>query len=224
MRNTLIGTGLAVLLIGLLFWLDSTITHPTPEQTAALAANQIDKGFVGVRLVGVWQVACQPSPMVVGNQPKSSSAQSDASGDQESKPHSGNGNPPAKPVSLGRCRATLEVASPARPRRPFLTINFRLLGDDKRLTMIVRFVPIAHKGDVVLLGLGRGVLKVPVSGCLPGSCVAITGVPNAARTALLSAPGGVLVLPSDASRRRLRVRVPFLGLAPSIAAIERAQG
>lgn len=220
MRTTLIGVGLAVALIGLLFWLDSTRTHPTPEQTAAQIANQINKGFVGARLVGAWQMVCLPSPMVVGNQPKSSSASPDdhASGEHGSKTQAA---PPAQ-VSFGRCRTTMEFAPRNRPRRPIVVINFRLVGDQKQMTIIVRFAPIAHKDDVVVMAVRRGVLKIPVDGCTPAACVAVRRLSGPVETALLSSPGALLVLPAPTPQQRLRLRVPFLGLAPSLAAMRRA--
>jgi hypothetical protein len=39
---------------------------------------------------------------------------------------------------------------------------------------------------------------------------------------LLSSPGAIVVLPAANQQQRLRLRVPFLGLAPSLAAMRRA--
>ncbi|MGB8364027.1 MAG: invasion associated locus B family protein [Rhizomicrobium sp.] len=205
MRNAIIATGLGVALIGLLFLAADLTPHLSPAQRVAQSAAQIQKGFVGVRPVGVWKVACLASPTIVGGTPKPS---------------------PAKPVSLGRCRTTLEIAVRNRPRQPFLILSFRPVGANKALTAIIVFPPAAKKGDAVLLGLGRNrMLKLPVRGCSKEGCVAMAELGAAARTAILSAPGSVLVLPAASpGGRRPSIRIPFFGLPAAIAAMLRAEG
>ena len=209
MRDTLVGIVLAVALVAGLFALD----HFCPRSSSA-TVNDVQSGFVGEKTIGPWQLACLPGP----SGPASKAP----------VPFSLNPNPrtaaavvAGQSLSLGRCRTTLIFRRKDNPKAVVLIIGFRLAGD--RLAMIVRFPVLAKKGDTVAMRLAQATLKLPVSDCGKGGCLAAGLLGQQAQDRLLASPRGVLVFPVIQNGKPLGMLIPFDGLRESIAAMHRAE-
>jgi hypothetical protein len=246
MRSSIVGFALGVVLIALLFWVSSMAFHPTPLQKVEAKAQQITKGFVGLQTIGLWEVACAKAPaMFVPPKPAAApeaAAHSEAAAHQPAVPgQAGAGDatatpaptraaaerdrqPAPKPISMGRCRTTMELGQRNGGGGSALSLSFRLAGDKKLLSAVVRFPPIGRGGEAVLLRLPRGFVKIPVSGCSQAGCLAIVGLNAAVQKGLVSTPEAILVLPPGPRGQRPKARVLLFGLSPALDAMRRAEG
>ena len=129
--------------------------------------------------------------------------------------------PPPGAVTLGRCRSTLVFRRKDNPKAIVLVIGFRTAG--QKLAMIVRFPSLAKKGDMIAMRLAQGALKLPVSDCGKGGCLAAGLLEAEAQSHILASPRGVLVFPAVQNGKPLGMFVPFDGLKESIAGMRRAE-
>lgn len=273
MRQILIGLVLGALLIGGLFFAAShRARHPgavgpnvNPAAIQAAAA-QIKAGFVGLKRVGAWEVACAASPVIVGGKkapkPKAQSAEkptglplklgghnaaSRAPDPLASSPAPAASTPAASPqtdaptatppkpaassakkqLSLGRCRATqaFRRKTASKKAKIVLAINLRLVGPAPgRLGVFVRLpAGKGHKGQDLVLRVGKGALKLPIDGCRKAGCVAAAILAPTAERDILSVTRADLVMPPDPAGKRAAVRLAFVGLGSALKAIRRAQ-
>jgi len=127
MRNTLVGLVLAAVLLGGLFYAAShrakrTAPGQRTEQgirasdmkAIADAAAMINPGFVGLKRVGAWEVACSEQPVMIG------SGKVISSGDQPASEETAKEEPKATevPFSLGRHRKSGLDDIPPVPAMP----------------------------------------------------------------------------------------------------------
>jgi invasion protein IalB len=197
MRNSIIGLVLAAALLGGLFALAK---YDPPKGLVAAtptdAAAQIAPGYSGVQQIGAWTLGCVAGP---------------------------NNHAQLKPDAFGRCRVNLAYRRKADPKQVVLVIAMRLLGPDQHLAVIVILPPIVKSGDELEMHVAQRMLKLPVTTCKDGRCVALAALGAQGEAQLLSGPGGELVFPPDQTGKRGGVAVPFAGLQPAIAAMRRAE-
>lgn len=210
MRNTVIGLALALLFLAGLFALPRFSSHENIGVLPAQVAARVEPGFSGVRKIGPWILACAPAhkkavPLPFSFGPAKTAAS--AAGDQP----------------LGRCRTFMAFHRKDDPKQVVLMLTFRVLGRAEKLAVLIRIPPVAKKGDIVLFRLGQRVMKLPVSVCQKGSCVAAGALLPKQEAMLYGANPAELLLPAAQNGKRLAVRVPMLGLRPAISAMRRAQ-
>ncbi|MGN6515187.1 MAG: invasion associated locus B family protein [Rhizomicrobium sp.] len=193
MRNMIVGTVLAVLLVAGLFALAHYYRPTVGLQDPASVAADVQPGFIGVKRLGPWLLACKPA---------SKSAAAD---------------------NLGRCQVSLIYRRQKNPKQTVLVVTFRTQGPKQQLAAIVVVPPIVKKGDEMDLQAGAKILRLPISVCKPTECVAAVVLTPKGEADLLSAPNGALFFPPNASGKRTGVPVPFMGVVPAISAMRRAQ-
>lgn len=208
MRNTVIALALGLLFLAGLFALPRFFAHKLPQTAPAQTAAQIEPGFAGVRRIGPWILACTPARKKPVPLPFSFG--------------------PAKPAaqtgqSIGRCRTFIAFRRKADPQQVILLLNFRLLGRAQRLVMLIRVPPGAKKGDIFTIRLGEKMLKLPVSSCEAGSCLAAGSLTPREEALFYESGAAQLALPPGKNGKRLAVRVPLQGLRAAVSAMRRAQ-
>jgi hypothetical protein len=214
MRDMIVGAVLAVALLAGLFAMARFFPH-SPSAELARSAGEVQSGFVGDKTLGSWQLSCSPGPS--------------GSASRAPVPFSLNPNPRtaaavvgAGGVTLGRCRTTLIFRRKDNPKAIILVVGFRSAGP--RMAMIVRFPALAKKGDTLVMRLTKGGgLKLPVSDCGKGGCLAAGLLPQQALDSVLASPRAVLVFPAMQNGKPLGMLIPFDGLKESIAAMSRAE-
>lgn len=203
LRNTAVGAVLGLLVIGGLFLASRYLDNGTGNP-------ELRSGFVGARSFGAWQLICfkaSPQPQAPANDvPLPLHLSAADSGFV----------PAARTVPLGRCRATISFRRRDDPGRA-VDVSFRLLGTDKVLAMIVRFPPLAKRGDPIILRLGEQRYTFTVADCPGGACVALTALDAEIQKHVLSSPNGTLIFPPGVDGRRLAIAVPFAGLAEALS-------
>jgi invasion protein IalB len=211
MRETLTGIALAVVLIAGLFAWDFLAPHKSIAEAIAQNAAAVQPGYAGTKEIGPWQLVCEDAP---------------AAGKPAPVPFSLSRTPrpaPAASVSAGRCRVTLDYRQKKNPTQILMIASFRLIGDARKLVMIVRMPAIARKGDALALRLGEKALKLPIAECQKGGCVAIAPLGLQAEAVLLAAPAGQLLLPPGPNGKRAGLPFPVIGLGPALNAMRRAE-
>jgi len=211
MRDTIVGTVLALVLVAALFAMARLHPH-SPGEELARAAGEVQQGFTGVKMFGSWQLACPPGP---------SGATSRAP-----VPFSLNPNPRTAAAvvageTLGRCRTTLVFRRKDNPKAIVLIVGLRLAGE--KLALIVRFPALAKKGDSLQMRLAQGALKLPVSDCGKDGCLAVGLLGQQALDHVLASPSAILVYPTLRNGKPLGMLVPFNGLKEAVAAMRRAE-
>lgn len=196
MRNSIVGLVLAVLLLGGLFALAKYNPPQNFETTPDSAAADVAQGYNGVKQIGAWTLGCTAGP---------------------------NNHATLQADAFGRCRVNLAYRRKDNPKAVVMVVAMRLLGPQQHLAVIVILPPVVKQADVLELHVGQRMLKLPVSNCKDGRCVALAALGAKGETELLSGPGGVLVFPADQTGKRGGVAVPFAGLQPAIAAMRRAE-
>jgi invasion protein IalB len=196
MRNSIVGLVLAAILLGCLFALAKYDPPQGFQTTPASAAAKIDPGFTGEQQIGAWTLVCTAGP-------------NSAAG--------------IKPDAFGRCRVNLAYRRKDDPRQVVMVVAMRLLGPQQHLAVIVVLPPIVKMGDELDMQVDQRILKLPVSNCKDGRCVALAALGTAGETQLLNGKSGVLVFPPDATGKRGAVGVPFAGLQAAIAAMRKAE-
>jgi Invasion associated locus B (IalB) protein len=220
MRDLVVGLVLAVLLIGGLFAADYKFgpsQRPVPlaqeaAQIADKASADIHPGYVGTKMIGLWQLACTDKPTVV-NVPVQDA----------SHPASATNPPKTEAVQLGRCRTTLFYRRKDNPRMVMMAITFRFIGPQKSFGVFVLMPPIVKAGDVIALRIQQGFLKLPVQGCQEkGLCVARGALQPAAEQQFLSANGAQLIIPQPGGKVAA-LPLPLIGLSQAVSAMNRAE-
>ena len=199
MRNLVVGLGLAVLFLGLIFAAPRYFPHPIETATRD-EVPQIPPGFKGTRFIGFWTLACGAKPPAPAANPA-----------QPGKP----------PIIVGRCRLLRGYRAPSG--QLVLAVAFRLVGPLKGLTMIVRFPPVGQRGDYVLLRLGKNALRLPVLVCQPNGCVAIGALMPAAQSLLLTDRVAKVVLPKRPDGKQYIISIPLDELGPALDGLKRAE-
>jgi hypothetical protein len=210
MRSSIIGVILAALLLAGLFALAKYLPPSGLSQRPADVAAKVEPGFTGMKQIGPWILSCRPgqkksAPMPLTLTP--SAAQSPVSADN----------------TFGRCRVSLIYHRKGNPKQAVLVLNFRLLGPAQHLAVLVILPPVVKKGDELELRWGKKGLKLPISVCQKGDCIAVIGLAARGEADLLSAPSAMLVLPPGPDGKRAGVGVPFVGLPDAIRAMRRAE-
>lgn len=218
MRSTIIGVVMGVVFIAALFGISQLYPHSS-QVGFAEAAQSIEPGFVGVKMIGPWQFACAKD-------------QSQAPASKAAIPFTLNPNPhggaaavtAAQQSALGRCRTTLIYTRKGDPKAVILVVSFRYAQNGQKLAMIVRFPALAQKGDQLLLRVGQGgALRLPVSQCSQGGCLAAGLLSPDGQNLILGAKKGVLVFPAKKDSKPLGMLIPFTGLKDALAAMRRAE-
>jgi len=194
MRSDIVAAVLAVLFLGLLFAVDCYYPHPSPLGGIEAAAAKVAPGFVGEERIGAWDLICAKAA------PQASGA-----------------------VALGRCRVNFQLRPKANPQKVIMGMNFRLVGPSQRLTLLLRVPPLVHKDDQLVVGFGRGALKVPVMNCEQNQCLAGGGLEDEALTRLFGGARGAVVFPADANGKRQSLPFPLAGIGKSVEALRRAE-
>jgi invasion protein IalB len=198
MRDTVAGAVLAVVFLALLFAAPRFLPRGV-EGAERADVNRITRAFSGSRFIGPWSLACAQSP--------------------PASPQPGAGGTQGK---VGRCRMARDYKT--RNGQLVLAVVFRYAEPGEVLTMIVRFPPVGRSGEYLLIRLGpKSGLRLPIYGCMKGSCVAVGTLTPAAETLLLSGPIAQVVLPprSDGKQYTIGIRLDGLGLA--LAGMKRAE-
>ena len=252
MQEKLIGLVLAVALLGGLFFAANHRADRAPVaggiNVAAIraAAETVKPGFVGLKQIGAWEVACAAKPVMVdaGTQPSqkpapmagspplpltlgaTATAGAAASPPAET-PAAGSPatpSPVAEKVSLGRCRVSQAFRRKGASKKEVaLAVNFRFVGAAQgRLGLFVR-LPKGKKGETVALRFGKAGLKLPIVSCGEAGCMAIAVLAQESARQLASADGAELVLPPGPGGKLAAVRLAFVGLPAALGAIRRAQ-
>lgn len=193
MRNMIVGTVLAILLVAGLFALAHYFRPSVGLQDPASVAAEVQPGFVGVKRMGPWLLVCRPAPK------------------------------DAAPAKLGRCQVSLIYRRQKNPKQTVLVLTFRTQGPKQSLVAILVVPPIVKKGEEMDIQAGPKVLRLPVSVCKPTECAAAVELAPKGEADLLSAQNGALFFPPNASGKRTGVPVPFMGLTSAISAMRRAQ-
>lgn len=218
MRSTIIGVVLGVVFIAALFGVSQLYPH-TAQAGFAETAQSVQPGFIGVKMIGPWQFACAKEESAA---PTSNAA---IPLTLNPNPHGGAAAAVAAQQSaLGRCRTTLIYRKKTDPKAVVLVVSFRHAQNGQKLAMIVRFPALAQKGDALMLRVGQGgALKLPVSQCSQGGCLAAGLLDAAGQNLILGAKKGVLVFPAKKGDKPLGMLVPFVGLKDALAAMSRAE-
>jgi Invasion associated locus B (IalB) protein len=217
MRDTVVGLVLAVLLIGGLFAADKFAPgqHPLSpiaqaDQSADASAADIHPGYVGTKMIGVWQLACTDKPTVVQVPVQDPSAAAGAP-------------PKTVQVQLGRCRSTLFYRRRDNPRMVMMAVTFRFIGPSKSFGVFVLMPPIVKPGDVVALRIQQGFLKLPVQSCQDkGLCIARGALQPGAEAQFLASKGAQLVIPQP-NGKAAALPLPLIGLPQAVSAMTRAE-
>jgi invasion protein IalB len=196
MRNSIVGVLLAAILLGGLFALAKYNPPPNFQTTPDSVAASIASGYAGVQQIGAWTLGCEAGP---------------------------NNRAQLKPDAFGRCRVSLAYRRKDNPKMVVMVIAMRLLGPDQHLAVIVIVPPVVKGGDELELHVGQRALKLAVSTCKDGRCIALSALGASGEDQLLKGPSGVLVFPPDQTGKRGGVAVPFAGLQSAVAAMRRAE-
>ncbi len=203
MRDTIVGAALAIVFLALLFSAPRLLPRGIEGATRADIAR-IGTGFSGTEFIGSWTLTCSAATAA-----GASTRASDGSrvGPQQ---------------AVGRCRMARGYRD--RNGRLVLAVAFRYAGPTKVLTMIVRFPPMGHKGQYVVVALNRQTsLRLPVFGCAKNSCIAVGALIPAAQTLLVAAPQAQVVLPPQADGKQYTIGIRLDGLAPALDGMHRAE-
>jgi invasion protein IalB len=194
MRSDIIGVVLGVVFLGVLFGVNRFYPHQNAQARMEAVAEEVVPGFTGEKKIGAWSLICT----------------------KDAPPASGQ-------IQLGRCRVNFQFHPKKAPQKVLMAVNFRLVGPAKRLTLLLRVPPLVHKDDLLVVGFGRGGLKVPVMNCEQNQCLAGGGLDDAALTRLLGAPRGTVVFPADAQGKQASIPFPLIGIKKSVEAMRRAE-
>lgn len=200
MVRTIVGSLLAIIFLALLFAASRFLPGGVEGMTRA-EISQIGPGFAGTRYIGPWVLVCENRPPA----PTANASHASSSSDD-----------------VGRCR----MARAYRDNRGqiLLTLAFRYAGQNKELTLIVRFPPVGHKGEYVVLGLGpKSALRIPVFGCTKQSCVAVGALIPAAASMLAQAQNAKVVLPPASDGKQYTIGIRLDELAPALSGMHRAE-
>jgi invasion protein IalB len=219
MRNTLIGAGLAAILIVALFAAAHYGSRPTisnapqtvlnPEQIAA----QIKPNFIGEQAFGSWKLVCGPERELPKAPPTSG--------------QSGNssGTTPANAIPPGwkipRCRVLVGLRNPKKPDRE-VRITFRGVGVKRTLAVFLRFPPDElQTGDTVTLRVDSTEWPVTVNSCGSYFCLAIRSIKFADLPALENSRQMQLAFKPAGGSQPIAVPVPVSGLTQAIKVMQR---
>ena len=198
MIRTVAGVLLAIVFLALLF----AAPHFLPQGIEGLTQSeiaQIGPGFTGTRYIDGWTLVCGSEA---------------AQGAKEEQT--------AATAQIGRCR--MARAFQDTRGQVLLTLAFRYAGPAKALTMIVRFPPVGHKGQYLVVGLGpKSAIRVPVFGCVKTSCVAVGALIPAAANVLAGSPHARVLLPPGADGKQYMMGISLNGLAQGLAGMHRAE-
>ncbi|HEY2033630.1 MAG TPA: invasion associated locus B family protein [Rhizomicrobium sp.] len=200
-----------MLFLAALFTLPWFFPHEELQRTPAEIAAKIEPGFTGVRKIGPWFLTCGPV------RPKTAPLPFSFGTGRRAAPVVADAN------TLGRCRTFLALRRKADPKQVLMLLNFRLIGQDQKLAVLVRIPPRAKNGDVVNFRLGHKGLNLPISACDNQSCLAAGSLAPKQEAVLFAQRTGELLFPPGPSGKRLAVRVPFVGLRAAVGAMRRAQ-
>jgi len=173
---------------------DRLYPRPNPQAELDSVAAQVLPGFVGEKKIGGWDLICAKTAPAASAQ-----------------------------IALGRCRVNFQFHPKAAPQKVLMGVNFRLVGPEKRLTLLLRVPPMVRKDDNLVIGLGHGGLKVPVMNCEQSQCLAGGGLDEAAMSKLIGGARGAVIFPTDAKGKRPSIPFPLLGIRKSIEAMKRAE-
>jgi hypothetical protein len=220
MRNTLIGAGLAAVLIVALFAAAHFGSRPTisnapgaalsPEQIAA----QIKPDFVGEQAFGSWKLVCGPERELPKAPPMSGHESGNSSGKTAAN---------AVPAGwkIPRCRVLLGLRNPKKPDQE-VRITFRALGVKRALAVFLRFPPDQlQTGDTVTLRVDTTEWPVTVNSCGSYFCLAIRSIRFPDLPALENAKQMRLVFKPVGSAQPVAVPVPVANLTAAIKVMQR---
>jgi len=203
LRKMAIGVVFGLLVVGGLFFASRYLDYGTGN-------SELSSGFVGARSFGAWQLVCSETS------PQRQAPASDTPLPLRLSAADPGFVPSAGTVPLGRCRATISFRRKDDPSRA-VDVSFRFLGAHKILAMIVRFPPLAKRGDPIVLRLGEQRYAFSVTDCPGGRCAALTAFGEDVEKRVLASPNGTLIFPPGIDGRRLAIAVPFAGLAEALS-------
>jgi invasion protein IalB len=203
MKGIIIGLALALAFVAAIFAADRFFPHELVSQTRDVAAS-VKPGFQGAKRIGAWTLFCaqgtaqepQQAAIPFALTPRSSARQ----------PLGG---------QLGRCHVSLVVAN--KQRQALMSANFRLTSRQQAVTLILRFSPMAKKGDSVVVKLNTSDFRVPVADCTAKECLALGMLPDRLQATLFAAPTATFIFPAGPGGKRPALRLPLTGLGDAVS-------
>lgn len=211
MKWTIAGLMLALAFVAAIFAADQFFPNKSVSQTSEIAAS-VKPGFQGAKRIGAWTLICPKGAAGDQQQPTIPFALTPQSRSRQSLSS-----------QLGRCHTTLGLANRQNPRQAIMAVNFRLTGRMQLLTMILRFPPMAKKGEWVGVRLPKSAFRVPIVDCNARECLALGGLADQWKTQLFAAQTATFVFPAGPAGKRPAFRLPLVGLGDAIAAMKRAE-
>jgi hypothetical protein len=220
MRNTLIGAGLAAVLIVALFAAAHYGSRPTISKAAHAPSNpeeiaaQIKQDFIGEQPFGSWKLVCGAQHELPTPPPTPGHENGNSSG----KP-AANAVPPG--WKIPRCRVLLGLRNPKKPDQE-VRITFRAVGAKRALAVFLRFPPEElQTGDTVTFRVGSTEWPVTVSACSARFCLGIRSLRFTELPALESAKQLSLAFKPVGNAQPVVVPIPVDGLTPAIRVMQR---
>ncbi|HEX3810283.1 MAG TPA: invasion associated locus B family protein [Rhizomicrobium sp.] len=207
MRGTLLGLGLAVAFVVAIFLADY-LHSQTPSANPAAAAASIDSNFSGARQIGDWTLFCEPRKPISAPIPLILNTGRAARMAGQSQP-------------FGRCRVLMLARPRSNPKQVIMSVAFRLMGEGRMLTMLVRTPPGSKKGDVLGMRFGSKGLRMSIVSCGKADCLSGGSIPPALESQIFSAKILEFVLPPGPHGHRLGVPLSPRGLAEAVSAMRR---
>jgi hypothetical protein len=216
MKEPWIGIVAAALFVAVL-WLGLPHLSLGSRETSGIEA-----GFVGQKQLGSWTLACLSPATIVQNNtrlPAFSLERSSAS----PLPPPPESNSSTNEHALGRCRAVRPYFNSASARLPIMILSFRTIGAQKALVVVLRFPPLAKKGDAIVVRLAAKAFKLPVQECGNGGCLAAGALAADAERLLLSSKDSLIVFPAGPDGKKRGARIPLAGAAQALASLRQAE-
>jgi len=207
MKDTIVGCALGLALLAGLF----AAAHFLPR--GQMQSLPVSAAFVGERHFGGWILVCAKAPPGPARQsvpiPFSLTARSAYQTDVAER--------------RGRCRVSLLLVRKGDPKHIVLAAHFRLRGQARVLTLVLRFPAIGKAGQWVAVRAGEKALRLPVISCNGQFCTAGGRLGPPAESLLYQAPAGRIYLPSTEGGRHPALPLPLAGLKQAISGMRRAE-
>lgn len=214
MRNTVLGTALAIVFLSALFAIahfgPRGVATSQPGTSAADVAARIRPDFTGTEHIGGWTLICSEQQRL-----------GRLAGDGASFGATARPSPPArKNAQMPRCRALVFFGEDRQPLRR-MRVAFRVMGENRVASLFV-WLPLAlDRKQAVRLKLSTGEIDIPVAFCSPALCLAVWSIHKTQEPMLFSTKIAQLSIPATPGKSAFTLTIPTDGLAETVGLIRR---
>ncbi|HWA88839.1 MAG TPA: invasion associated locus B family protein [Rhizomicrobium sp.] len=218
MRNTLIGAGLAIILVAALFAASAYWRHPATDDGTAVADTStppaaLKDDFVGETKSGAWKLVCNKGKEFPKAPSNGQTGNSEGAAPQEAGP------PPG--WKFPRCIVGLVLHNPKDPKDE-VRVTFRNVGFKRVLALFVRFPPTdVTAGDTVKARFDATEWEIPVRSCPAQFCLAIASIRRSDVPVVENAKSFNVAFTPSGRSTEVVLPLPVAGLGDAIKAMKR---